>query len=160
MIKLNTQTLTFSSTSVTLVFLLFGIRCHTFVWKMVYIGLAPLNTSSSNFVLTGRCRLVFYSGFDPAIRCYRCQRRGYHAKNCRGPERCKVSSGSHNYKGRISGLHPNSANCGGKHAPSYDGCITEQDATWGNMKQILDVPQPRRALKLLRIVSLNKQSTR
>ncbi|KAM7308884.1 uncharacterized protein ISCGN_012515 [Ixodes scapularis] len=65
--------------------------------------------------------------FGQAVRCFRCQRHGHVANTCRGPQRCKVCAGPHNYKECSSRNHPKCANCGGPHAASFAGCVRNKE---------------------------------
>lgn len=84
--------------------------------------------------------------FGSAKRCYRCQRHGHIAKNCRGPQRCKVCSAPHDYKECTSRRDPKCANCGGAHAASYFGCPRRRAATALHKHEILHGRVPQRRL--------------
>lgn len=64
-----------------------------------------------------------------ARQCFKCQRHGHIAKNCRGPVRCKICAGTHSHKDCTSRTQPQCANCGGPHPASYGACPKKKAAT-------------------------------
>lgn len=59
--------------------------------------------------------------FSPT-QCFRCQRFGHLAKNCRGPVRCKACAGPHAYSECNTKKERRCVNCNGAHASTYGGC--------------------------------------
>jgi hypothetical protein len=55
-------------------------------------------------------------------QCYKCQRFGHSAANCRSGPRCVVCSGPHNVKDCTSSGTNACCNCGGAHTANYGGC--------------------------------------
>lgn len=84
--------------------------------------------------------------FSPPVRCFRCQRHGHLAANCRGPQRCKICSGEHDFKECTSRRDPKCANCSGPHAASYAGCPRRRAATAVRKHDILHGRAPQRRL--------------
>lgn len=80
-------------------------------------------------VFLGFCSFPVTEYMGAATQCFKCQRHGHIAKNCRGPIRCKVCSGSHSYKDCTSRAQPRCANCGGPHPASYGACPKKKAAT-------------------------------
>lgn len=64
-----------------------------------------------------------------ATQCFKCQRHGHIAKNCRGKLRCKICSGDHSHKDCTSRNQPCCANCNGPHPASYGACPKKKAAT-------------------------------
>ncbi|KAF2347690.1 hypothetical protein FHG87_021551 [Trinorchestia longiramus] len=54
--------------------------------------------------------------------CFRCQRFGHNAVNCRAAPRCVVCSGAHNSMECPSPSTRSCCNCSGNHAAKYGGC--------------------------------------
>lgn len=75
--------------------------------------------------------------FGPTIRCFRCQRHGHIAVNCRGPKRCKLCAGPHDFKECTSRDEPKCANCDGPHAASFSGCPRRRVASAIRKHEIL-----------------------
>ena len=74
-----------------------------------------------------RFRVSVYVG-NP-WQCYRCQRFGHNASNCRSAPRCVACSGPHSVKDCTLGTNPTlCSNCGGAHTASYGGCPAYKEA--------------------------------
>ncbi|XP_064467220.1 uncharacterized protein LOC135378202 [Ornithodoros turicata] len=56
---------------------------------------------------------------EPPTQCFNCQKFGHIARDCRGPQRCKVCAGPHVYKQCTSRRKPTCANCGGQQNATY-----------------------------------------
>ncbi|KAF2356790.1 hypothetical protein FHG87_012454 [Trinorchestia longiramus] len=55
-------------------------------------------------------------------QCFRCQRLGHNAVNCRAAPRCVVCSGAHNSRECPSPSTRSCCNCSGNHTANYGGC--------------------------------------
>lgn len=61
------------------------------------------------------------------MRCYKCQRYGHVANNCRGSVRCPKCGGSHGYD-QCSKESPSCLHCGGDHSVAFTGCPKYKEA--------------------------------
>ena len=78
--------------------------------------------------------LIGYQRFTPKIfidnvwQCFKCQRFGHNAKECKSKPRCLVCAGNHEFRdcpsAKKNGTYAISkcTNCGGPHAANYGGC--------------------------------------
>lgn len=80
-------------------------------------------------VFLGFCSFPVTEYMGSATQCFKCQRHGDIAKNCRGPVRCKICAGAHPHKDCTSRTQPHCANCGGPHPASYGACPKKKAAT-------------------------------
>ena len=64
----------------------------------------------------------------PPLRCFKCQRFGHVAGQCRGKLRCAKCGGEHEYGkcGKDDVLK--CCNCGGQHSAVYGGCEKQREA--------------------------------
>lgn len=56
------------------------------------------------------------------MRCFKCQRFGHTAKNCKEERRCARCGGDHEYGECGIGVKPKCCSCGGAHSVAYGGC--------------------------------------
>ncbi|XP_056270945.1 uncharacterized protein LOC130194087 [Pseudoliparis swirei] len=56
------------------------------------------------------------------LRCFKCQRFGHIANNCKEKRRCARCGGDHEYGKCGTGTQPQCCNCGGAHSVAYGGC--------------------------------------
>lgn len=56
------------------------------------------------------------------LRCFKCQRFGHTAINCKGKRRCARCGEDHDYEKCKRGVQPKCCNCGGDHSVAYGGC--------------------------------------
>ena len=64
----------------------------------------------------------------PPIRCYKCQRFGHVAVQCRGKHRCAKCGGEHEYGKCGDKAVLKCCNCGGDHSAAYGGCEKQKEA--------------------------------
>ena len=62
------------------------------------------------------------------IRCFKCQRFGHPAQQCRYKERCVRCGGPHNFETCPQKESPKCVNCGGLHSAAYGGCTSAKTA--------------------------------
>lgn len=89
-----------------------------------------------------RVRLGFTSYFveeyfGSPVRCFKCQRFGHIARNCRFARQCKVCAGPHYQNECTSRSEPRCANCGGSHTATFSGCPRKLSAAALRKEQIL-----------------------
>jgi hypothetical protein len=58
----------------------------------------------------------------PVMRCFKCQRLGHVADQCRGKKRCVRCGGEHEYEKCENKERPTCCRCGGLHSAAYEGC--------------------------------------
>lgn len=63
----------------------------------------------------------------PPLRCFKCQRFGHVAGQCRGKIRCAKCGGEHEY-GQCGETVLKCCNCGGPHSAAYGGCEKQKEA--------------------------------
>ncbi|KAF2347409.1 hypothetical protein FHG87_021836 [Trinorchestia longiramus] len=73
------------------------------------------NTNSNLFIF------IIYPDLS-GQQCFRCQRFGHNAVNCRAAPRCVVCSGAHNSRDCPSQSTRSCCNCSGNHTANYGGC--------------------------------------
>jgi len=61
------------------------------------------------------------------VRCYKCQRYGHVATNCRGSARCPKCGESHGYE-ECTTETPSCLHCGGNHSVAFKGCPKYKEA--------------------------------
>ena len=64
----------------------------------------------------------------PPIRCFKCQRFGHVASQCRGKIRCAKCGGEHEYDKCDKDAVLKCCNCGGNHSAAYGGCEKQKEA--------------------------------
>lgn len=91
-------------------------------------------TDSLSIVLTfdepelPRRVLLGYMSYDvrlyipPPLRCFKCQRFGHIANDCKGKQRCSKCGGEHDYGKCDTNATMKCCNCGGEHSAAYRGC--------------------------------------
>ena len=63
------------------------------------------------------------SAYRPrVVRCFKCQRYGHAAENCKSKERCPRCGEEHKWANCPNKENPKCANCGGNHSAAYQGC--------------------------------------
>ena len=62
------------------------------------------------------------------IRCYKCQRMGHTASQCKGKQRCVKCGGDHEWEKCEKDTKPKCCNCGGEHSAAYAGCTVIKQA--------------------------------
>lgn len=63
----------------------------------------------------------------PPLRCFKCQRFGHVASQCRGKMRCVKCGGEHQYGECVIDVLK-CCNCGGPHSAAYGGCEKQKEA--------------------------------
>lgn len=61
------------------------------------------------------------------IRCYKCQRMGHTAQQCKGKMRCARCGGQHEYGKCEKETKIKCCNCGGEHSAELGGCEVQRD---------------------------------
>lgn len=62
------------------------------------------------------------------IRCFKCQRFGHVATQCRGKLRCAKCGNEHEYGQCGDDVELKCCNCGGQHSAAYGGCVKQKEA--------------------------------
>ncbi|XP_033736414.1 uncharacterized protein LOC117324602 [Pecten maximus] len=63
----------------------------------------------------------------PPLRCYKCNRYGHMAVNCKGKQRCQKCGGDHKVS-ECENTEKKCVNCGGDHSAAYGGCPARKKA--------------------------------
>lgn len=84
-------------------------------------------------VLPKRVRMGYLSydvrEFIPApLRCFKCQRMGHTAGQCKGKQRCARCGGEHEYGKCGQDTKVKCCNCGGEHSGAFGGCPVQRQA--------------------------------
>ncbi|KAF2359383.1 hypothetical protein FHG87_009860 [Trinorchestia longiramus] len=79
-------------------------------------------TTLPQFVRTGYQQYRVSTYIGKPCQCFRCQRFGHNAVNCRAASRCVVCSGAHNSRECPSPSTRSCCNCSGNHTANYGGC--------------------------------------
>lgn len=67
--------------------------------------------------------------FIPApLRCFKCQRMGHTAGQCKGKQRCARCGGEHEYGNCGQDTKVKCCNCGGEHSAAFGGCPVQRQA--------------------------------
>ena len=83
----------------------------------------------------------------PPIRCYKCQRFGHVAVQCRGKPRCAKCGGEHEYGKCGDKAVLKCCNCGGDHSAAYGGCEKQKEAREAQKLKITNKVSYAEALK-------------
>ena len=62
------------------------------------------------------------------LRCFKCQRFGHVAAQCRGKIRCSKCGSEHEYGQCGDNTELKCCNCGGRHSAAYGGCVKQKEA--------------------------------
>lgn len=62
------------------------------------------------------------------LRCFKCQRFGHVATQCRGKLRCAKCGNEHEYGQCGDNAELKCCNCGGQHSAAYGGCVKQKEA--------------------------------
>lgn len=62
------------------------------------------------------------------MRCFKCQRFGHVAAQCRGKLRCAKCGNEHEYGQCGDNAELKCCNCGGQHSAAYGGCVKQKEA--------------------------------
>ena len=62
------------------------------------------------------------------LRCFKCQRMGHTASQCKGKQRCAKCGGDHEYGRCGNDAKLKCCNCGGEHSAAYAGCSVIKEA--------------------------------
>ena len=62
------------------------------------------------------------------MRCFKCQRFGHLAAQCRGKLRCAKCGSEHEYGQCGDNTELKCCNCGGQHSVAYGGCVKQKEA--------------------------------
>lgn len=67
--------------------------------------------------------------FIPApFRCFKCQRMGHNAGQCKGKQRCARCGGDHEYGKCGQDMKVKCCNCGDEHSAAFGGCPVQRQA--------------------------------
>ncbi|KAF2360596.1 hypothetical protein FHG87_008647 [Trinorchestia longiramus] len=92
-------------------------------WLMLCTSLVVFNTTTlPPFVRVGYQQYRVSTYIGKPWQCFRCQRFGHNAVNCRAAPRCVVCSGAHNSRECPSPSTRSCCNCRGNHTANYGGC--------------------------------------
>ncbi|KAF2361616.1 Zinc finger CCHC-type [Trinorchestia longiramus] len=97
-------------------------------------------TTLPQFVRIGYQQYQVSTYIGKPWECFRCQRVGHNAVNCRAAPRCVVCSGAHNSTECPSPSTRSCCNCSGNHSANYGGCP--------KMRQAREVDKIRQVQKL------------
>lgn len=62
------------------------------------------------------------------LRCFKCQRMGHTAQQCKWKQRCAKCGGEHDYGKCKNDAKLKCCNCGGEHSAAYAGCAVQKQA--------------------------------
>ncbi len=62
------------------------------------------------------------------LRCFKCQRTGHTAQQCKWKQRCAECGGEHDYGKCNKDAKLKCCNCGGEHSAAYAGCVVQKQA--------------------------------
>jgi len=62
------------------------------------------------------------------LRCFKCQRIGHVAQQCKWRQRCAKCGGDHEYGKCSKDTKLKCCNCGGEHSAAYAGCVVQKQA--------------------------------
>lgn len=62
------------------------------------------------------------------LRCFKCQRMGHTAQQCKWRQRCAKCGGEHDYGKCKKDAKLQCCNCGGEHSAAYAGCVVQKQA--------------------------------
>ncbi|KAF2359202.1 hypothetical protein FHG87_010045 [Trinorchestia longiramus] len=79
-------------------------------------------TTLPQFVCIGYQQYRVSAYIGKPWQCFRCQRFGHNAVNCRDAPRCVVCNGAHNSRECPSPSTRSCCNCSGNHTANYGGC--------------------------------------
>lgn len=94
----------------------------------------------------------------PPIRCYKCQRMGHTAQQCKGKLSCVRCGGQHKY-GKCEKDAKIKCNCGGEHSAAFGGCEVKREAREARKVKILNKVSYAEALKKVRETGSNNKNS-
>jgi len=84
------------------------------------------------------------------LRCYKCQRMGHTAQQCKGKLRCARCGGQHEYGKCEKDAKIKCCNCGGEHSAAFGGCEVQREAREAQKVRFLNKVSYAEALKKVR----------
>lgn len=103
----------------------------------------PNGSALPKRIFLGFCSYPVEEYLGTATQCFKCQRHGHIAKNCKGPLRCKICAGAHPHKDCTSRAHPRCANCDGPHPATFGACPKKKAATLARALEQLQGKAPK-----------------
>lgn len=94
------------------------------------------------------------------LRCYKCQRLGHTAQQCKGKLRCARCEDQHEYGNCEKDAKVKCCNCGGEHSAAFGGCEVQREAREVQKVKCLTKVSYAEALKKVRETgSIDKKSS-
>lgn len=91
------------------------------------------------------------------LRCFKCQRMGHTAQQCKWKQRCAKCGGEHDYGKCNKDAKLKCCNCGGEHSAAYAGCVVQKQAKEVQRYKVMNKVTYAEALKGIGIYE-NKQN--
>lgn len=92
------------------------------------------------------------------LRCYKCQRLGHTAQQCKGKLRCARCGGQHEYGKCDKDAKIKCCNCGGEHSAAFGGCEVQREAREAQRVKILSKVSYAEVLKTVRETGSNNKN--
>ncbi len=97
--------------------------------------------------------------FIPApLRCFKCQRMGHTAGQCKGKQRCARCGGEHDYGKCGQDAKIRCCNCGREHSAAFGGCPVQKQAREVQKYKITNQVSYSDAVKKVKESALNESS--